>query len=125
MIGSGSLSFEMIRALVERLPIMICPQWVHVKAQPIAIEDLLVYLSTALDLPSEASQVYEIGGPDQMSYGQIMQEYARQRGLSRWMIPVPFLTPHLSSLWLGLVTPLYARGTQTCGKPAESDPALQ
>ncbi len=109
VIGSGSLSFEMIRALVERLPIMICPKWVHVKAQPIAIEDLLVYLSTALDLPSEASQVYEIGGPDQMSYGQIMQEYARQRGLSRWMIPVPFLTPHLSSLWLGLVTPLYAR----------------
>lgn len=109
VIGSGSLSFEMIRALVERLPIMICPKWVHVKAQPIAIEDLLVYLSTALDLPSESSQVYEIGGPDQMSYGQIMQEYARQRGLSRWMIPVPFLTPHLSSLWLGLVTPLYAR----------------
>jgi len=109
VIGSGSLSFEMIRALVERLPIMICPKWVHVKAQPIAIEDLLIYLSAALDFPSEASQVYEIGGPDQMSYGQIMQEYARQRGLSRWMIPVPFLTPHLSSLWLGLVTPLYAR----------------
>jgi len=109
VIGSGSLSFEMIRALVERLPIMICPKWVHVKAQPIAIEDLLSYLSAALDLSSEASQVYEIGGPDQMSYGQIMQEYARQRGLSRWMIPVPLLTPRLSSLWLGLVTPLYAR----------------
>ena len=109
VIGSGSLSFEMIRALVERLPIMICPKWVHVKAQPIAIEDLLIYLSAALNFPSEASQVYEIGGPDQMSYGQIMQEYAQQRGLSRWMIPVPFLTPHLSSLWLGLVTPLYAR----------------
>ncbi len=109
VIGSGSLSFEMIRALVERLPIMICPKWVHVKAQPIAIEDLLAYLSAALDLPSSSSQVYEIGGPDQMSYGQIMQEYARQRGLTRWMIPVPFLTPHLSSLWLGLVTPLYAR----------------
>ena len=109
VIGSGSLSFEMIRALVERLPIMICPKWVHVKAQPIAIEDLLIYLSAALDFPSEGSQVYEIGGPDQMSYGQIMQEYAQQRGLSRWMIPVPLLTPHLSSLWLGLVTPLYAR----------------
>ena len=109
VIGSGSLSFEMIRALVERLPIMICPKWVHVKAQPIAIEDLLSYLSTALDLSSDASQVYEVGGPDQMSYGEIMQEYARQRGLSRWMIPVPLLTPHLSSLWLGFVTPLYAR----------------
>lgn len=109
VIGSGSLSFEMIRALVERLPIMICPRWVQVKAQPIAIEDLLSYLLAALDLPSGSSQVYEIGGPDQVSYGEIMQEYARQRGLSRWMIPVPLLTPYLSSLWLGLVTPLYAR----------------
>ncbi len=109
VIGSGSLSFEMIRALVERLPIMICPRWVQVKAQPIAIEDLLAYLLAALELPAAASQVYEIGGPDQVSYGQIMQEYARQRGLSRWMIPVPLLTPYLSSLWLGLVTPLYAR----------------
>jgi uncharacterized protein YbjT (DUF2867 family) len=109
VIGSGSLSFEMIRALVERLPIMICPRWVHVKAQPIAIEDLLEYLYAALDLPPANSQIYEIGGPDQASYGQIMSEYARQRGLRRWMIPVPFLTPYLSSLWLGLVTPLYAR----------------
>lgn len=109
VIGSGSLSFEMIRALVERLPIMICPRWVQVKAQPIAIEDLLAYLLAVLELPAVASQVYEIGGPDQVSYGQIMQEYARQRGLSRWMIPVPLLTPYLSSLWLGLVTPLYAR----------------
>jgi uncharacterized protein YbjT (DUF2867 family) len=109
VIGSGSLSFEMIRALVERLPIMICPRWVQVKAQPIAIEDLLDYLFAALELPLNSSQVYEIGGPDQASYGQIMQEYARQRGLTRWMIPVPLLTPYLSSLWLGLVTPLYAR----------------
>ena len=109
VIGSGSLSFEMIRALVERLPIMICPRWVQVKAQPIAIEDLLEYLRAALDLPKGTSQVYEIGGPDQASYGQIMREYARQRGLIRWMIPVPLLTPYLSSLWLGLVTPLYAR----------------
>lgn len=109
VIGSGSLSFEMIRALVERLPIMICPRWVQVKAQPIAIEDLLAYLLAALKLPASASQVYEIGGPDQVSYGEIMHEYARQRGLKRWMIPVPILTPYLSSLWLGLVTPLYAR----------------
>jgi uncharacterized protein YbjT (DUF2867 family) len=109
VIGSGSLSFEMIRALVERLPIMICPRWVHVAAQPIAVEDLLAYLIAALALPAGPSQVYEIGGPDQVSYGQIMQEYARQRHLRRWMIPVPLLTPYLSSLWLGLVTPLYAR----------------
>ncbi len=109
VIGSGSLSFEMIRALVERLPVMVCPRWVQVKAQPIAIADLLKYLLAALDLPAGPSQVYEIGGPDQVSYGEIMHEYARQRGLKRWMIPVPLLTPYLSSLWLGLVTPLYAR----------------
>lgn len=109
VIGSGSLSFEMIRALVERLPVMICPRWVQVKAQPIAIEDLLEYLLSAIALPIAPSQVYEIGGPDQVSYGQLMHEYARQRGLTRWMIPVPLLTPYLSSLWLGLVTPLYAR----------------
>ena len=109
VIGSGSLSFEMIRALVERLPIMICPHWVQVKAQPIAIEDLLAYLIAARELPVGVSRIYEIGGPDQVSYGQLMQEYVRQRKLKRWMIRVPFLTPYLSSLWLGLVTPLYAR----------------
>lgn len=109
IIGSGSLSFEMIRALVERLPIMICPRWVQVLAQPIAIEDVLAYLSEAASLPDEVQQIFEIGGPDQMSYGEIMHMYARQRGLTRWMIPVPLLTPYLSSLWLGLVTPLYAR----------------
>ncbi len=109
VIGSGSLSFEMIRALVQRLPIMICPRWVEVKAQPIAIEDVVSYLVAALELPVGQSAVFEIGGPDQVSYGEIMQEYARQCGLRRWMIPVPVLTPHLSSLWLGLVTPIYAR----------------
>ncbi len=88
---------------------MICPRWVRVMAQPIAVEDLLAYLLEALDLPDGPSQIYEIGGPDQVSYGQLMHEYARQRGLRRWMIPVPLLTPYLSSLWLGLVTPLYAR----------------
>ena len=109
VIGSGSLSFEMIRALVQRLPVMICPQWVETKAQPIAIEDVVAYLVAALELGLEGSAVFEIGGPDQVSYGEIMQEYARQCGLRRWMIPVPVLTPRLSSLWLGLVTPIYAR----------------
>ncbi len=109
VIGSGSLSFELIRALVERLPVMICPRWVNVLAQPIAIEDLLEYLLKALELTDGDSHVFEIGGPDQVSYGDIMREYARQRGLRRWMIPVPILTPYLSSLWLGLVTPIYAR----------------
>jgi len=109
IIGSGSLSFELIRALVERLPVMICPKWVRVLAQPIAIEDVLAYLLQSLEIPDGTSQVFEIGGPDQVSYGDIMQEYARQRGLNRLMISVPVLTPRLSSLWLGLITPVYAR----------------
>ena len=109
VVGSGSLSFEMIRALVEKLPIMITPRWVAVPAQPIAIEDLLNYLVAALDLTSSESRIYEIGGSDQVSYGELMREYARQRGLRRLLIRVPVLTPRLSSLWLGLVTPLYAR----------------
>jgi len=109
IIGSGSLSFEMIRALVERLPVMICPKWVRVLAQPIAIEDVLEYLVEALKIPFDQSKIYEIGGPEQVSYGEIMQRYAKQRGLRRFMIPVPFLTPYLSSLWLGFVTPLYSR----------------
>jgi len=109
VIGSGSLSFEMVRALVERLPILICPRWVSVAAQPIAIEDVLAYLEGALDLPAGPSEVFEIGGPDRVSYREIMLEYARQRGLRRWLISVPLLTPRLSSLWLGLVTPVYAR----------------
>lgn len=109
IIGPGSLSFEMVRSLVDRLPVMITPRWVRVLAQPIAIEDIIGYLVEALTLEIEASRVYEIGGTDQVSYGGIMQEYARQRGLRRLIIPVPVLTPWLSSLWLGLVTPLYAR----------------
>jgi hypothetical protein len=110
IIGSGSLSFEMIRALVERLPVMVTPRWVRVTAQPIAIGDVLAYLRAALAVETgNQSLVIEIGGPDQMSYGELMREYARQRGLRRLMIPVPLLTPRLSSWWLGLVTPLYAR----------------
>ncbi len=109
VIGSGSLSFELIRALVQKLPVMLCPKWVSTPSQPIAIEDLLNYLLSAMDLPDGPSDIFEIGGPDQMSYSEIMREYARQRGLKRWMISVPFLSPRLSSLWLGLVTPVYAR----------------
>jgi uncharacterized protein YbjT (DUF2867 family) len=109
ILGSGSLSFEMIRALVERLPIMITPQWVKVPAQPIAIDDVLQYLVAALQLPVSQYRVYEIGGADQVSYADIMRAYARQRGIRLRMITVPVLTPYVSSLWLGLVTPLYAR----------------
>ena len=109
VVGSGSLSFEMIRALVDRLPVMITPRWVRARTQPIAIEDLLAYLHAAVDFQLEKSVVVEIGGAEATTYGDLMLEYAHQRGLHRWMIPVPVLTPHLSSLWLGLVTPLYAR----------------
>ncbi len=111
VIGSGSLSFEMVRDLVEKLPIMTTPRWVSVKAQPIGIVDLLEYLEQAINVRLEppGSQIFEIGGADQVTYAELMQEYARQRGLRRYMIPVPVLTPRLSSLWLALVTPLYAR----------------
>jgi uncharacterized protein YbjT (DUF2867 family) len=109
VIGSGSLSFELIRALVERLPVMICPRWVSTLAQPIGIDDVLAYLAAARHLPGCESRTFEIGGADHASYGDVMREYARQRGLKRLMISVPLLTPRLSSLWLGLVTPVYAR----------------
>ncbi len=109
VIGSGSFSFELVRALVERLPVMLTPRWVAVPTQPIAVNDLMAYLLGAATLPIDESVIFEIGGLDQTSYGGIMREYARQRGLRRLMISVPVLTPRLSSLWLGLVTPVYAR----------------
>lgn len=109
VLGSGSLSFELVRALVERLPVMVTPRWVGSKAQPIAIEDVVAYLAAAPDAETTADEVVEIGGPDVVSYEEVMREYAAQRGLRRAMIPVPVLTPQLSSLWLGLVTPVYAR----------------
>jgi uncharacterized protein YbjT (DUF2867 family) len=109
VIGSGSASFEMVRGLADRLPLMITPRWVETLAQPIAIEDVLAYLVAALDLPGDDSRIYEIGGPDRVTYGGLIREYARQRGLRRVFLPVPVLTPRLSSLWLGLVTPVYAR----------------
>jgi uncharacterized protein YbjT (DUF2867 family) len=109
VLGSGSMSFELIRALVERLPVMIAPRWVAVTTQPIGIADLLAYLVAALDLPYTGNRTFEIGSADQVSFGGLMNAYARQRGLRRLIIPVPVLTPRLSSLWLGLVTPIYAR----------------
>ena len=109
VIGAGSLSFEMIRALVERLPAMICPRWVDTRTQPIAIDDVLAYLRAALGLPEDRGGVFEIGGPEVVSYGDMMRVYAKLRGLRRVLIPVPVLTPRLSGLWLGLVTPAQAR----------------
>lgn len=109
ILGAGSLSFEMVRALCERLPIMICPKWVKTKAQPIGVWSVLEYLQEAIDHDCIGHEIIEIGGSQQVSYLQIMQEYSRLRGLPRRFIPVPFLTPTISSLWLGLVTPLYYR----------------
>jgi uncharacterized protein YbjT (DUF2867 family) len=109
VIGSGSLSFEMIRSLVNRLPIMTTPRWVSMPAQPIAIEDVIAYLTAALHLPVSQFRVYEIGGADIVSYADTMRLYARHRGKRLRLISVPVLTPYISSLWLGLVTPLYAR----------------
>jgi uncharacterized protein YbjT (DUF2867 family) len=109
VIGSGSLSFELVRALTERLPVMITPRWVRTRAQPIAIEDVIAYLVAALDVEAVGHVVFEIGGADIATYGELMREYAHQRGLRRLLVPVPLLTPRLSSLWLGLVTPVYAR----------------
>jgi uncharacterized protein YbjT (DUF2867 family) len=109
VIGSGSLSFELVRSLTERLPVMIMPRWVMIEAQPIGISDLLEYLVQSIYINTLESRIYEIGGSDTTSYYGLMREYARQRGLKRWMFRVPVLTPWLSSLWLGLVTPIYAR----------------
>jgi uncharacterized protein YbjT (DUF2867 family) len=109
IIGTGSLSFEMVRALVDRLPVMITPRWVSTPSQPIAIEDVIDYLVAAIDLAASGPRIYEIGGADVVTYGDLMHEYAAQRGLRRHMISVPLLTPRLSGLWLSLVTPLHAR----------------
>jgi uncharacterized protein YbjT (DUF2867 family) len=107
IIGSGSASFEMLRHLVEVLPAMVTPKWVDTRCQPIAIRDVLFYLCEVLEQPETAGRVIEIGGADVLSYRELMQTYAEVAGLRRRLIvPVPVLTPNLSSLWIGLVTPL-------------------
>ncbi len=105
IIGSGSASFEILRHLTERLPVMITPRWVATRCQPIAIGDVLDYLVAALDRP-DVNGIVEIGGPDILSYGQMMLRYAKLRGLRRLMIPVPVLTPKLSSYWVNLISPV-------------------
>ncbi len=108
IIGSGSLSFEMIRALVSKLPIMVTPRWTRTLSQPIAVEDVIEYLIAGLDVKCPESTVVEIGGADRVSYLDIMKEFSRQRNLRRLIVPVPILSTYISSLWLGLVTPVYA-----------------
>lgn len=108
IVGAGSLSFEMIRYLTELIPIMICPRWVFTRIQPIAIYNVLDYLAGALEKPETAGQIIEIGGTDILTYGEMMLGYAEVRGLRRWLVPVPVLTPRLSSHWVHWMTPVPA-----------------
>jgi uncharacterized protein YbjT (DUF2867 family) len=107
ILGSGSASFEMLRYLTERLPIMITPRWVRVRIQPIAIRDVLRYLVGSASMPADVNGAFDIGGPDVLTYRDMMQRYARVAGLPRRIIlPVNVLTPALSSHWVGVVTPV-------------------
>ncbi len=109
IIGAGSASFEMLGELTERLPVMLCPRWVTSPIQPIAVDDVLAYLVRCLDVPATAGRMLEVGGPEVMTYQQMMQRFARQRGLRRLIIRVPVLTPRLSSYWVDIVTSVPAR----------------
>ena len=109
IIGSGSASFEMLRYLTERLPVMVTPVWVQNRLQPIAVHDVLRYLVGCAGLPAGVSRRFDIGGPDVLTYADMMRRYAAVAGLPpRLLLPVPLLTPRLSSLWVGLVTPVPA-----------------
>jgi uncharacterized protein YbjT (DUF2867 family) len=108
IVGSGSLSFEMIRYLTERVPVMICPRWVYTRIQPIAVRNVLDYLVESLRVPASAGQIIEIGGADVITYGEMLTFYGEVRGLRRWLVPVPVLTPKLSSYWVHFVTPIPA-----------------
>jgi len=112
IVGSGSISFEMVRNLTERLPVMICPRWVFTRVQPIGIEDVLAYLATALEVSESMGKVIEIGGSDVLTYGDMMTTYAEIRGLKRILIPVPVLSPSLSSHWVHWMTPVPASITR-------------
>lgn len=107
IIGAGGASFEMLRYLVERLPVMGCPRWIETRIQPIAIQDVLAYLSGCLEHPETAGKTLDIGGPEILTYREMMQQYAAARNLApRIIFRVPFLTPLLSAYWVDLVTPI-------------------
>ncbi len=107
IIGAGGASYEMLRYLVERLPIMTCPQWINTRIQPIAVRDVIQYLSGCLLNPETAGQTFDIGGLEVLTYKKMMQQYAEARGLAkRLIIDIPFLTPKLSAYWVDLVTPI-------------------
>jgi len=116
IIGAGGASFEMIRALVERLPVMITPRWVSTRCQPIAVKDVIAYLIGCLKDERTAGKTYDIGGPEILSYREMMERYAEIRKKFVKILPVPFLTPKLSSYWVGLFTPV---------KPSISMPLIE
>lgn len=106
IIGFGGSSYEMVHSLVRRLPVMITPRWVTTRNQPIAVEDVIAYLVGCLEEPGTTGQTFDIGGPDILTYKEMMERFARIEGKRLWIIPVPVLTPKLSSYWVGLVTPV-------------------
>ncbi len=116
IIGAGSASFEMIKFLVDRLPVMITPQWVSTRCQPIAIADVIGYLAGCLDEERTKDRTFDIGGPEILSYREMMERFARLNGRKLFIVPVPFLTPTLSSYWVALITPV---------KPSVSMPLIE
>ncbi len=107
IIGAGGASFEMLRYLVERLPVMACPKWIDTRIQPIALSDAISYLTGCLQIPQTEGRSFDIGGPEILTYREMMQHYAEARGIARRLIfRVPFLTPMLSAYWVDLVTPV-------------------
>lgn len=116
IIGAGGASYEIIKALVERLPVMITPRWVSTRCQPIAVDDVIRYLAGCLREERTAGGVFDIGGPEILSYRDMMERFARLRGKRLLIVPVPLLTPKLSSYWVGLVTPV---------KPSISMPLIE
>ena len=113
IVGKGGLSFEMIHHLANRLPLMICPMWVYTKTQPIALDDVIRYLTACLDIQESKEKIIDIGGPDVLSYGDMMAITAKTLGLKRYLIRVPVLTPRLSSYWVDLVTPIHSSYART------------
>ena len=114
VVGAGSAAFEVIRDLVFHLPVMVTPRWVRSRTQPIALRDLLEYLVRVAEMPEAAGHTYDVGGPDTLSYAEMMQQFAHVTGKRIWILPLPVLTPRLSSYWLDLVTAVPANNPPPC-----------
>ena len=106
IIGAGSASFQMVKALVERLPVMITPRWVTTRCQPISVDDVISYLAGCLTDERTAGRTFDIGGPDVMTYKEMMERFGRIENRKLFILPVPVLTPKLSSYWVGFITPV-------------------